>query len=292
MVSIFDPLEYKINTKINWDTVAPRYHKNWATQNIGPFKSTKELVKASEVNPSDFILDVACGTGTVSKEISSYLGNAGRLVGIDISRVALSIAKRSIQFKNVDFIEMDAENIGFHASFDKIVCQYGLMFFPDVNKVLKSIRNIMKKNGKLIIAVHGTREGVPYFSSIMNSILYYIPDIQTKGTPTVHRFGNPRDLREEIRLAGFAGIQIKKFTFSYDAGRFEDYWRNYINSTANAIWPKIESKGIDIVNAIKESAEKNSAQFIKNRKIEFPWDVLIATAYNSIVIEENRQVTL
>jgi len=279
MSSTFNPIEYKINTRINWNTVASQYHSNWANSDVGPFKSTKELVKAVEIKPDDSVLDVACGTGVVSKEISHLLGNSGTLVGVDISQVALGIAKKSIQIRNVDFIEMDAENLGFHVNFDKMVCQYGLMFFPDVHKVLKSINDIMKKDGKIAIAVHGTQVGVPYFSCIMNSILHYIPDIRVKGTPTVHRFGNPEDLQKEITAAGFSDIKIKKFTFAYNTGNFEEYWTDYMNSTANSIWPKIKTKGTEIVNAIKKEAEQNTSPFIKNEKIEFPWDVLIATAY-------------
>ncbi|MBI3622706.1 methyltransferase domain-containing protein [Candidatus Pacearchaeota archaeon] len=279
MSSTFNPIEYKINTRTNWNTVASQYHNNWANSDIGPFKSTKELVKAAEIKPDDSVLDVACGTGVVSKEISHLLGNSGTLVGIDISQVALGIAKKSIQIRNADFIEMDAENLGFHVNFDKMVCQYGLMFFPDAPKVLKSISDIMKKDGKIAIAVHGTQAGVPYFRCIMNSILHYIPDIKVKGTPTVHRFGNPEDLQKEISAAGFSDIKIKKFTFTYHTDNFEEYWIDYMNSTANSIWPKIKTKGTEIVNAIKKEAEKNTSQFIKNEKIEFPWDVLIATAY-------------
>ncbi len=174
---------------------------------------------------------------------------------------------------------MDAENIGFHVNFDKIVCQYGLMFFPDAYKVLKSISGIMKKDGKIVIAVHGTQAGVPYFSCIMNSVLHYIPDIRVKGTPTVHRFGNPEDLQKEISVAGFSDVKIKKFTFTYHTGNFEEYWVDYMNSTANSIWPKIKTKGTEIINMIKKEAEQNTSQFIKNEKIEFPWGVLIATAY-------------
>ena len=278
MSSTFNPIEFKINTRINWNTVAPQYHNNWANSDAGPFKSTKELVKAAEIKPDDSVLDIACGTGVVLKEISHLLGNLGILVGIDISRVALCIAKKSIRFRNADFVEMDAENLGFHVNFDKIVCQYGLMFFPDVSKVLKSIRDIMKKGGKIAIAVHGTQTGVPYFSCIMNSILHHIPDIRVKGTPTVHRFGEPEDLKKEISSAGFVDIKIKKFTFIYHTGNFDEYWSDYMNSTANSIWPKIKTRGSELVNAIKKEAEKNTAQFIKNEKIDFPWDVLIATA--------------
>lgn len=273
----FDPIQYKIDSRKNWNVVAPEYHKEWAAKQIGPFKSTKELVKSINIKQDDFVLDVGCGTGVVSKEICTYL-KSGKLVGIDLSRTALSIAKKSMQFANANFIEMDAENITIHARFDKVVCQYALMFFPDTKRVLNAIKSIMKKNAKLAIAVHGTAEGVPYFSSIMNPILQHIPHIRPKGTPTVHRFGNPKDLRKEIINADFSNVDIKKFTFTYNAGTFEEYWSDYMHSTANTIRTKIESKGADIVLAIKKAAKDNVTQFSKNGLIEFPWDVLIATA--------------
>lgn len=277
MDPVFNPNEYKINTRINWNTVAIDYHDNWANKNIGPFRSTKELVRALEIKPDDFVLDIACGTGAITKEISHNLGNSAMLVGIDISRVALSIAKRSVKFQNIDFIEMDAENICIHTKFDKIVCQYGLMFFPDVNKVLKSIKNLLKIDATLAVAVHGTQIGVPYFSSIMKPILHYIPDIRPIGTPTVHRFGNPEDLQKTFNQAGFLDVKIKKFTFKYEAGTFDEYWQDYTHTTASSIWPKIQSCGIEIINAIKKDAMKYTEQYTKNDKIEFPWEVLIAT---------------
>src|SRR6478736_10136195 len=89
MKPIFDPVQYKITTKANWNTVASEYHYNWADQRVGPFKSTKEIVRITEVKADDKVLDVACGTGVVSKEITQFLGKKGLLVGIDLSRTAL-----------------------------------------------------------------------------------------------------------------------------------------------------------------------------------------------------------
>src|SRR5579863_10480512 len=102
MKPIFDPVQYKITTKANWNTVAPDYHYNWADQKVGPFQSTTELVKNADIRPDDKILDVACGTGAVSKEISQCLGANGLLVGIDLSRTALEIARKSIIFPNTN----------------------------------------------------------------------------------------------------------------------------------------------------------------------------------------------
>ncbi len=289
----FDPIQYKINTKINWNTVAPIYHKDWASTNTGPFKSTNELVKAADINPIDLVLDLACGTGAVSNEVVKlmsnnnswdYTSNKGILIGIDISRVALSIANSYISssFPKSLFIEMDAENLGIRkSSFNKILCQFGMMFFPNALSVLRQLKDILIKDGRLVISVHGTSEGVPYFSCIMDSILKYIPNIRPKGTPLVHVFGNPDDLYNVLENTGFSNILIKKYIFHYQAGTFDEYWSDYISSTVNSIRPIIESKGSHILSAIKEDSKARADKFTDSHGIiNFPWDVLIATAYN------------
>ncbi len=280
MKPIFDPIQYKITTKANWNTVASDYHHNWADQKVGPFKSTTELVKVADIKPDDKVLDIACGTGVVSKEISQFLGPKGLLVGIDLSRTALNIARGSITFPNTDFVEMDAENIGFNSKFDKVTCQYGLMFFPDSQKVLESIKKILNHKGVLVVAVHGLAEDVPYFSTIMKPILEYIPDIRPDGTPTVHRFGNPKDLESELEKAGFANVTVVRHEFAYKPGTFEEYWEDYMHSTANSIRAKIESHGKDTMDKIKKDAKKNASRYEKNGKIAFPWIVLIASGFN------------
>jgi ubiquinone/menaquinone biosynthesis C-methylase UbiE len=289
----FDPIQYKNNTRLNWNAVAPKYHEDWASTYTGPFKSTFELVKLAEINQNDTVLDLACGTGAVANEVikrsydnrkGDHISNRAALVGIDISRVALSIAKSSIysRFPNLFFIEMDSENLGFrNASFNKILCQFGLMFFPNTVHVLKRLNDLLIKGGKLLISVHGTSEGVPYFSCIMNSIIKYIPDIRPKGAPSVHTFGNMDDLYSVLENTSFHNISIRKYTFLYDAGTFDEYWSDYMSSTANSIRSIIESKGTQILSTIKEDSKVSANRFTDNTGIlRFPWDVLIATAHN------------
>ncbi len=280
MKPTFDPTQYKITAKANWNTVASEYHYNWADKKIGPFKSTGEIVKLANIRPDDKVLDVACGTGVVSKEISQCLGPKGLLVGIDLSRTALGIAKGTISFQNSNFVEMDAENIGFNFKFDKVTCQYGLMFFPDSSKVLESIRKILNKDGMLVVAVHGLAEDVPYFSTIMKPILEYIPDIRPAGTPTVHRFGNPKDLESELAGAGFEHVTVTRYDHAYEPGTFEEYWEDYMHSTANSIRSKIQSHGQETMNKIKQGAQKNALRYEKNGNLVFPWTVLVASGIN------------
>jgi ubiquinone/menaquinone biosynthesis C-methylase UbiE len=173
---------------------------------------------------------------------------------------------------------MDAENIGLDLKFDRIVCQYGLMFFPEPARVLRRFLTLCKSGGRLAVAVHGTPEGVPYFSTIMEPVLRHMPDIRPEGTPTVHRFGNRTDLQGAIAGAGFSDVSVKEFIFDYEAGTFEEYWSDYMSTTANSIRAIIESKGPGVVSAIKAEAEKKAQKFTEDGRVRFPWQVLVATA--------------
>ena len=279
MATSFDPVQYKINTKANWENVASEYHYNWAAKQIGPFKSTSELVHISEIKRTDKVLDLGCGTGVVSYEVSKYLGDDGLVVGVDLSRSALMIAKKSLQ-KNSLFVEMDLEYLGLHFKFDKILSQYALMFCPDAKRVLESAGENLKTGGKVVIAVHGLSDEVPYFSSIMKPVLEVIPEIRPQGTPTVHRFGNPADLKQILVESGYVSVSIQKFTYTYKPGTFEEYWDDYMHSTANSIWPRIEKSGKENMLKIKETSKKNVADYTENGNITFPWTVLIASAVN------------
>ena len=107
------------NMKI-WNEVAPRYHKRWASVNKGPFQSTKKLINLVNIEKENFVLDVACGTGVVTKQIQKKIGKSGYVVGIDTSTTAIKIAKKWNEKNiNLDFINTDAENFTFSKKFDR-----------------------------------------------------------------------------------------------------------------------------------------------------------------------------
>jgi len=130
--------EYKQRNMKIWNEVAPRYHKRWASVNKGPFQSTKKLIELIKINKNNRVLDVACGTGVVTKEIQKKVGKLGYTVGIDTSTTAIKIAKKwNNKKKNLDFINIDAENFTFSKKFDIVTCQYALFFFPQCTKSTK-----------------------------------------------------------------------------------------------------------------------------------------------------------
>ena len=273
--------KYKQRNMKIWNEVAPRYHKRWASVNKGPFQSTKKLIELIKINKNNRVLDVACGTGVVTKQIQKKVGKSGYVVGIDTSTTAIKIAKKENK-KNLDFLNADAENLSFSKKFDIVTCQYALFFFPNAQKALKNIKNSLKKSGIIGISVHGSKDNVPFFSSILDSATKYIPDYVPPGTPNLDRFGTKSALRTEVRKAGFTNIVTKEFIFNYNPGKFEDYWKNYIKYIAKPLKEKLNALEYSKRKEFKNSVKEKTLQYTKrNGDIIFPWQVLILTAKNN-----------
>ena len=274
------PFEYKKRNMTIWNEVAPRYHKRWASVNQGPFQSTSKLIESLNIKKANTVLDFACGTGVVTKKIQNKIGVSGYVVGIDTSITAIKIAKKWNKNKvNVNFVNVDAEKFSFSKRFDVITCQYALFFFPNAQKALKNMRNSLKKSGKIGISVHGGKENVPFFSSILDSVTQFIPDYVPSNSPDLDRFGTKSSLSNEIKKAGFSNIIVKEFIFHFSPGKFEDYWKNYIKYIAKPLKEKLNALEYSKRKELKQLVKEKTIQYTKkNGEILFPWQVLILTA--------------
>lgn len=272
-------IEYKKRLIKTWNEIAPRYHKKWAKHKVGPFQSTTKLVLAAHLRRGHRVLDLACGTGIVAKEILSKIGHTGHIVGVDSSISAIKIAKRWLNGNsNIDFVIADVENLYFNEKFDVVTCQYALFFFPNADIVLQNIKHCLKKGGNLAIAVHGARDSVPYFSSVIDVATKFIPDYLPPGAPDLDRFGTKSHLRKAVHDAGFTNIKINEFVFSYSPGTFAQYWSDYLKYLAKPLKEKIDKLTPTQKSQMRKQVKEKTQPYTKNEKIIFPWKVLVLRA--------------
>lgn len=202
------------------------------------------------------------------------------MVGADTSTKAIKIAKKwNGKKSNLDFVNVDAEKFSFSKKFDIVICQYALFFFPNAQKALKNMKNSLKKSGKIGISVHGSKEKVPFFNNILDSVTQFIPDYVPPGSPNLDRFGTKSALRTEISKASFSKIHVKEFVFYHNPGKFENYWKNYIKYIAKPLKEKIDELEYSKRKELKQLVKEKTTQYTKkNGEIIFPWQVLILTA--------------
>ncbi|HXG74496.1 MAG TPA: methyltransferase domain-containing protein [Candidatus Nitrosotenuis sp.] len=272
-------IEYKKRLIKTWNEIAPRYHKKWAKQRVGPFQSTTKLVSAARLRRGHKVLDLACGTGIVINEILPKIGHAGHVVGVDSSISAIKIAKKWLDGNsNVDFVLADVENLHFNEKFDAVTCQYALFFFPDAGRVLENIKCCLKDGGNLAITVHGARDSVPYFSSIIDVATKFIPDYLPPGAPDLDRFGTKQRLSKAVHDAGFTDIKIAELVFSYSPGTFAQYWSDYIKYLAKPLKEKINKLTPAQKKQMQKQVREKTLPYTNNERITFPWKVLVLSA--------------
>src|SRR5262245_50428962 len=110
------------------------------------------LCDLAAVGPGQRVLDVACGTGIVARVAADRLGGAGHVVGVDLNDAMLTVARRVR--RDLEWRQGNAEALPFPpASFDRVLCQMALMFFPDRARALREMRRVAAVGGVVALVV-------------------------------------------------------------------------------------------------------------------------------------------
>jgi len=97
------------------------------------------------------VLDIGCGTGEESEHLKSL--GAKRVVGVDISKGLIELAKKS--YPELEFHVMDMEKLNFPAdSFDFVYSSLTMHYVKDWTKTLRGIHKILKKDGTFVFSTH------------------------------------------------------------------------------------------------------------------------------------------
>ena len=121
------------------------------------------LIDAAGVEVGDRVLDVACGTGVAVRAAAKASGSDALVTGLDLSAGMLQVARQLSP--GVEWLAGDADTLSFpDASFNRVVCQFGLMFFADPVRALKEMRRVCSPGGRVAVAVWNDLAHNPGFS--------------------------------------------------------------------------------------------------------------------------------
>jgi ubiquinone/menaquinone biosynthesis C-methylase UbiE len=151
-----------------WSSFAPKY--DTFMKRVGPsYERIVQLIE-NEVDPADYVLEAACGTGLISMRIAPYVG---RYFGCDISPEMIEIARikaLSSGLSNIDFLVQDAYSLNFDDdSFDAVILANALHIMIEPEKVLANVSRILKSEGLLIVPTY--LHGNSILSRVISSIM-------------------------------------------------------------------------------------------------------------------------
>jgi SAM-dependent methyltransferase len=123
-----------------------------------------KVVSAAQLHSGHRVLDVACGTGVVSRKALTRVGPSGTVVGLDANRGMLAVAARHAP--DAAWRHGVAEQLPFaDESFDRVVSQFGVMFFRDRPAAIAEMLRVLVRGGRFAVAVWDSLDNIPAYAA-------------------------------------------------------------------------------------------------------------------------------
>ncbi|MFZ3361453.1 MAG: class I SAM-dependent methyltransferase [Xanthobacteraceae bacterium] len=153
------------------------------------------------------VLETAAGTGIVTRSLRDHLPAEARLVATDLNPPMLDVARRKFRSgEAVEFEPADAMALPFEAaSFDVVVCQFGVMFYPDKDKAYREVYRVLAPGGRYLFSVWDSHKYNP-FGRIAHELVgraFPVDPPQFQKVPFSYPFDS---IKASVIEAGFADI--------------------------------------------------------------------------------------
>ncbi len=151
------------------DLDADLYTKNSSLQN----NLAKEIIESLQIAPNSLILDIGCGDGRITAELSR-LANQGSVLGIDASSNMIDFALINFpkaEFPNLNFRRTMAESLELKQKYDHIVSFSCFHWLKDPRSVMRRISANLKKGGELLILTYPKES--PYYRYLQAALKDY-----------------------------------------------------------------------------------------------------------------------
>jgi ubiquinone/menaquinone biosynthesis C-methylase UbiE len=212
-----DPLLQRRIQRYGWDKAASYYELYWQQQ-LEPAQS--KLLEMVSLQPGEAVMDIACGSGSLTFRIAKSVKPNGKILATDISENMITHAAQAaakIELNNLVFKRMDAEDLEIEDElYDVAICSLGLMYVPDTLKAVKEIHRVLKPGGRAAVLVWGQRNrcGWAEIFPIVES------RVKSEVCPLFFQLGSGGTLKNTFEGTGFTRINVERFSspLHYESG--------------------------------------------------------------------------
>ena len=189
--------------RYGWDRAAPSYEQAWK-QGLAP--ATAAVLNHAALRPGERVLDVACGSGLLTRAAwDAVAPEGGEVVGTDISESMLAEAAR--RSPDCRFVRADAQKLDESVPvghFDAVLCGLGLMYMPDPEAALATMARCLRPGGRMAVSVWGERRTCGWAE------IFPIVDsrVRSEVCPMFFRVGTGNTLDAALRAAGLVDVQL------------------------------------------------------------------------------------
>ena len=241
----------------------------------------EDLVRIGKPQPGDKVLDVACGTGTVTRLIPPYVGVLGAVTGLDFDTGRLDIAASlpSAPGSEIKWQEGDACALPFDdAEFDIVFCQQGLQFFQNKLEGLKEMRRVLVVGGRLIMGIWRSVEHQPGGHAMAGALERHISAEAGSVRREPFSFGDAEVIKELVTEAGFHEVRVNARLKNVHFPSAEAFTKRYI-SARTPLNTMVASANEEARQAVVAHVNSALDQYETDIGLELPTAVNVITAH-------------
>ena len=190
-----------------------------------------DLVGIAGLQPGQRVLDVACGTGIVTRLAAERVGAAGAVAGLDVNPGMLAVARAQIPPEtSIDWYQASAESMPLpDEAFEVVLCQMGLQFVPNKLAALREMRRVLATGGRALVTVPGPKP--PLFAIMTDALARHLsPEVASFGD-LVFSLHDIDELTDLMRSAGFREVDVQSKPKTLGLPAPADFLWQYIHST-------------------------------------------------------------
>jgi len=168
----------------------------------------RQVLSLAEVAQGHHVLDVACGTGILACEAKKIIGETGAVVGLDINDGMLAVARK--KSASISWRQGQAESLPFESeTFDRVVSQFGLMFFEDREKAIGEMTRVLKASGRGCVAVWGSLSETPGYATVASMLNDLFGAEVARSVEAPYCLGDVDALESLFAFAGAKNVVVK-----------------------------------------------------------------------------------
>lgn len=199
---------------------------------VGP--AAEALIARAGLRPGASVLDVGCGTGIAARAAKAVVGPAGHVVGIDVNRYMLDVARTLAH--DIDFREGDARAlpVGDHV-FDVAVCAHTLQFIADRPRVCGQLARVVAPGGLVAVSAWEALDRNPYYASLADALLSFMGPAIAFAITSACTLGGDRALRDLLGGAGLTGVTVDDVELDVHLGDLSLFVPRHLGATPMAV---------------------------------------------------------
>ena len=224
------------------------------------------MVELVEPRPGQRLLEIAAGPGETGFRALPQIQPGGELLSTDAAPEMVEVARRravELGLTGVRFAVEDAADLSLEtASVDGILCRFGLMLVPDMERVASEIARVLRPGGRAVLAVWASSRLNPWMTATGRAAIELgLAEPPDHDAPGPFRISDPERLRSVVRAGGLEIECVEDAPVTWIAKSLDEWW-DTTRDTSRMLAALLEHISTDAALALRARAEMHLREYV------------------------------